>query len=118
DRRNCPHDCWRKRFPRGEPMKRHTILVLLVSAVAALGLTRGADQEEPRREKFDDTGFVSLFDGKTLKGWHVSAKSGHSARSKNKSGGRWVVEGGAITGSQDVAGNGGLIITDKQFGNF
>ncbi|MBI1917783.1 MAG: DUF1080 domain-containing protein [Planctomycetes bacterium] len=99
-------------------MRSHPILVLLASALAATGLTRGGDQEEPKREKFDDKGFVSLFDGKTLKGWHVSAKSGHSAKSKHTSGGRWVVEGSAITGSQDVPGNGGLLITDKQYGAF
>lgn len=98
-------------------MTRHTILVLLACSVAAVSLARDAAQEAPR-EKFDDKGFVSLFDGKTLKGWHVSAKSGHSATSKHKSGGRWVVEGGVLTGSQDVPGNGGLLITDKQYGDF
>jgi hypothetical protein len=65
-----------------------------------------------------DDGFVSIFDGKTLNGWHTSAKSGHSRASQNKSGGRWVVEDGAIIGSQDIPGNGGLIITDEQFGDF
>jgi len=62
--------------------------------------------------------WVNLTDGKTLKGWHVSAKTGHSAPSRNTSGGRWVVEKGAIVGSQDVPGNGGIILTDRQFGNF
>src|SRR5206468_12291967 len=56
----------------------------------------------PRPEKFDDAGFVSVFDGETLKGWKVSAKTGHSRTSKNTSGGKWVVEKGAIIGSQDV----------------
>jgi hypothetical protein len=65
-----------------------------------------------------DTGFVSIFDGKTLKGWHVSAKTGHSRASKNQSGGRWVVENGAIVGSQDIPGNGGIVITDEQYGDF
>ncbi|HTE17564.1 MAG TPA: DUF1080 domain-containing protein, partial [Armatimonadota bacterium] len=63
-------------------------------------------------------GFVTIFDGKSLKGWHVSTQTGHSAASGHKSGGRWVVEDGAITGSQDVKGNGGLLITDRQFGDF
>ncbi|MEO2091249.1 MAG: DUF1080 domain-containing protein [Gemmataceae bacterium] len=72
----------------------------------------------PKPEKFDDTGFETIFDGKTLKGWTVSAKTGHSGTSKNKSGGRWVVEDGAIVGSQDVPGNGGIIITDKKYGDF
>jgi 3-keto-disaccharide hydrolase len=63
-------------------------------------------------------GFVPIFDGKTLKGWHVSAQTGHSGTSKHQSGGRWLVEDGAITGSQDIPGNGGIIITDQKFGDF
>jgi hypothetical protein len=62
--------------------------------------------------------FESIFDGQTLKGWHPSAQTGHSKKSGNKSGGRWVVENGAITGSQDIPGNGGILITDEQFGDF
>jgi hypothetical protein len=74
--------------------------------------------EDLKRETFNDAGFVSIFDGKTLDGWHPSAASGHSRASKNKSAGRWVVEDGAIVGSQDIPGNGGIIITDKPYGNF
>ena len=59
-----------------------------------------------------DDGFVAIFDGKTLDGWHVSSQTGHG------SGGRWMVEDGAIVGSQDKPGNGGIIITDKSYGNF
>jgi hypothetical protein len=65
-----------------------------------------------------DGGFESIFDGKTLKGWHVSSKTGHSRASQNMSGGKWVVENGAIVGSQDIPGNGGIVITDEQFGDF
>src|SRR3954465_2332860 len=65
-----------------------------------------------------EDGFVSIFDGKTLKGWHVSASTGHSGASKHQSGGRWVVEDGVMIGSQDVPGNGGIVITDEQFGDF
>ena len=65
-----------------------------------------------------DAGFVSIFDGKSLKGWHVSAKTGHSRASKNQTGGRWVVENGAIIGSQDIPANGGIVITDEPFGDF
>ena len=65
-----------------------------------------------------DDGFVPIFDGQTLKGWHASAKTGHSGASKHQTGGRWVVEDGAIVGSQDIPGNGGIFITDEQFGNF
>ena len=63
-------------------------------------------------------GFVSLFDGRTLKGWHTSFKTGHSATSLHQSAGRWVVEDGAILGSQDVPGNGGILLTDESFGDF
>jgi len=70
------------------------------------------------RETFDETGFVSIFDGKSLAGWHVSAKTGHSGTSGHKSGGRWVVEDGAIVGSQDIPGNGGIVITDAKYGDF
>lgn len=66
----------------------------------------------------NETGFVPLFDGKSLAGWHVSAKTGHSRASKNESGGKWVIEEGAIVGSQDIPANGGIIITDKKFKDF
>lgn len=74
--------------------------------------------EEIVRESLDETGFVAIFDGKTLDGWHVSAESGHSRTSGNQSGGRWVVENGAIVGSQDTPGNGGIVVTDKHYGDF
>jgi hypothetical protein len=60
----------------------------------------------------------SVFDGKTLKGWHISAETGHSGASGHKSGGKWVVEKGAITGCQDIPGNGGIVLTDKLYGDF
>jgi hypothetical protein len=87
---------------------------LLAAALLGAGLS-GAPV---RPGKALDRGFVSIFDGKTLKGWHVSAKTGHSGKSGHKSGGRWVVKGGAIVGSQDIPGNGGIIITDKHYGDF
>lgn len=89
---------------------------LAVAACLALcGITQA---DEWPAEKLDDTGFVTIFDGKTLNGWHVSTETGHSRASGHKTGGRWVVEDGAIIGSQDIPGNGGIIITDKQYGDF
>jgi len=84
--------------------------------IAALALPSAA--EPPKPEKFSDEGFETIFDGKTTKGWTISAKTGHSAASKNKSGGKWVVDDGAITGTQDIPGNGGIILTEKQYGDF
>jgi hypothetical protein len=66
----------------------------------------------------DEQGFEKIFDGQTLKGWHASAQTGHSKASDHKSGGKWVVEDGAIVGSQDIPGNGGILITDEKFGDF
>lgn len=62
----------------------------------------------------DDDGWVSLFDGKSLAGWHKNAKRiGHGT------GGQWQVEDGVITGRQDPpgSGNGGILLTDKTFGD-
>lgn len=81
-------------------------------------LGRAASAEDFKRENFDDAGFESIFDGKSLKGWHVSAQTGHSGVSDHKSGGRWIVKDGAIVGSQDIPGNGGIVLTDKAYGDF
>ena len=97
-------------------MTRHLLTPLLITLLAIAAVR--ADELDAKREKLDDSGFASIFDGKTLKGWHVSAQTGHSRASGNKSGGRWVVEDGAIVGSQDIPGNGGIIITDKEYGDF
>jgi hypothetical protein len=95
---------------------RTTLAIVALAAVTLAAPTRAADAF--KREKFDEAGFAAIFDGKTLSGWHVSAQTGHSRASKNQSGGRWVVENGAITGSQDVPGNGGIILTDTPYRNF
>ncbi len=62
-----------------------------------------------------EDGFTSLFDGVSLKGWHKNPKRvGHGT------GGIWRAEEGAITGEQDPpgSGNGGILLTDKKFGDF
>jgi hypothetical protein len=91
-------------------MRRHFLLPFPLVAALACGVAVPGDADTEKKP--EEKGFVSLFDGKTLKGWHVSSKTGHG------SGGKWVVEGGAIVGSQDKPGNGGILITDKQYGNF
>ena len=62
-----------------------------------------------------EAGFISVFDGKTLKGWHKNPqKIGHGT------GGRWTVENGVISGEQDPpgSGNGGILLTDRKFSDF
>lgn len=86
-------------------------LAFAVSASLALILAGTAPGQ-------DNGEWITLFDGKSLRGWHVSAKSGHSSTSGNQSAGRWAVEDGAITGTQDPPGNGGIILSDAAFGDF
>jgi hypothetical protein len=60
-------------------------------------------------------GWIDLFDGKSLAGWHKNPmKIGHGT------GGSWQVEEGTITGEQDPpgSGNGGVLLTDRKFGDF
>lgn len=98
---------------------RHTALLIAVAFLTYGTLeSRPAGAEPPKPENFDESGFVSIFNGKDLTGWTISAKTGHSRTSGNKSGGKWVVESGAIVGSQDVPGNGGIVITEKEYADF
>lgn len=90
--------------------------LLLLTAILLNGAIVSA--AEPVREQFDDSGFEVLFDGSSLKGWHVSTQTGHSNASMHTSGGKWRLEDGAIVGSQDIPGNGGIILTDRKFGDF
>ena len=94
------------------------LLVFAAVAVCVGLFALGPGPRSAADEKPSDAGFVPLFNGKDLTGWTVSAKTGHSRTSKNASGGKWVIQDGAIVGSQDVPGNGGIIITAKQFGDF
>ena len=92
-------------------MKTAILEKFLFAGALALFVSAGHSQQP-------ESGFTAVFDGETLKGWHVSSQTGHSRASGNKSGGKWVVENGAMIGSQDIPGNGGIIITDEQFGDF
>lgn len=94
-----------------QEISRREFLKVTAGTVGALAIAR-------LTPAWSEEGFVSIFDGKTLNGWHVSAKTGHSGASGHKSGGRWVIEDGAIIGSQDIPGNGGIIITDEPYGDF
>src|SRR5687768_4668678 len=98
------------------------VLALLAAPLVALAALvpdpTPVRADPPKPEKFDDAGFEPIFDGKSLKGWTVSAKTGHSRTSMDKSGGKWEVKDGAIVGTQDVPGNGGIVITEKEYGDF
>lgn len=81
-------------------------LTLCVAALLLVATTHPVGAEE---------GYLTLFDGKTLRGWHTNAQRiGHGT------GGRWQVEDGTITGEQDPpgSGNGGILLSDHTFGDF
>ena len=90
----------------------HKYFLTLPILSVFLFVSLGVSQEKK------ETDWVSLFDGKSLKGWHISTKTGHSRASGKKSGGKWEIVDGAITGCQDIPGNGGIIITDEKFMDF
>ena len=94
------------------PTDRRRFLKTAVAATAAVSTfdsLRPLVYAVPRKSDW-----ISLFDGKTLTGWHKNpTKIGHGT------GGRWRVEDGAITGEQDPpgSGNGGILLTDQKFGD-
>ncbi|UFH54980.1 DUF1080 domain-containing protein [Spirosoma sp. KNUC1025] len=57
-------------------------------------------------------GFTPIFNGKDLKGWHTSRTS-HQGTTGN-----FYVENGVITLKQHPYGQGGILLTDKKYGNF
>jgi len=57
-------------------------------------------------------GFTPIFNGKDLNGWHTSRTS-HQGTTGN-----FYVEKGAITLKQRPYGQGGILLTDKKYGNF
>lgn len=60
-----------------------------------------------------EVGFESLFDGETLSGW-----THHTGMPEAHIGGKWWVEDGALTGTQDPPGKGGLLWLDRSFSDF
>ncbi|TLV02727.1 3-keto-disaccharide hydrolase [Dyadobacter luticola] len=80
--------------------KLFTWLLAGVTLTAAPGFTSDETFENPQKEKW-----VTLFDGKTLKGWHNYNQTGVKG---------WVVEDGALISE----GTGGDLVTDKEYGDF
>ena len=90
-------------------------------ALAAAGTLLVSATELVAQESRQEAGATLLFDGRTLSGWHTNPEPvGHGT------GGLWQVEAGGtaesgvLTGQQDPpgSGNGGLLLTDKKFGDF
>src|SRR5690242_17353271 len=107
-----------KPMPQGNSPMNFTVMfrfIPLELCLAALCFLATAGPVESKAAADDEQGWVVLFDGKTLDGWHKNPeKIGHGT------GGHWAVEDGAITGEQDPpgSGNGGILLTDRTFGDF
>lgn len=86
------------------------LLCVMFSVLVTPGVAAAAEPQP------DANGWIPLFDGKTLAGWHKNPhKIGHGT------GGKWTVEpGGVLAGEQDPpgSGNGGILLTDEKFGDF
>ncbi|OGG05250.1 MAG: hypothetical protein A3F83_14290 [Candidatus Glassbacteria bacterium RIFCSPLOWO2_12_FULL_58_11] len=65
---------------------------------------------ETAQNKEDLTGFVDIFDGKTLNGWHKLTSYNNN--------GQWEVIDGAIAGDQWPEGEGGLLVTEKAYSSY
>ncbi len=85
-------------------MRRRHFLFTLGAASAGLCAPAGAAE-----------GSKSLFDGKSLAGWHKTTQ-----KNSHGTGGLWTVENGVLVGQQDPpgSGNGGIFLTDEKFGDF
>src|SRR4051812_19335854 len=77
-------------------------------AAATLLLRSGAHAQEPRLP----AGFIPLFNGKDLSGWHVS-RTDHHGSTPNV-----AVESGVLQLRQSPYGQGGLLLTDKRYQDF
>ena len=86
---------------------------LVLTLSVGISLSSATIAAEPKSQGGD---WITLFDGKSLKGWHTNPeKIGHGT------GGIWTVEeGGVLAGEQDPpgSGNGGVLLTDRKFGDY
>jgi hypothetical protein len=60
--------------------------------------------------KSQTKGFTKLFDGKTTKGWHSYGKTAASEK--------WKAENGTLHFDPSASGDGGDLVTDKEYSNF
>jgi hypothetical protein len=98
--------------------RRHALHCLSAALLTPALITRARAATAPTPSTPNaSTGWIPLFDGRSLAGWKPSPLSPHSKASKNTTAGNWRVEGGLIVGSQDTPNNGGLLLTQAEFGD-
>ncbi len=79
----------------------HQLLIVLLFTTAV----------QAQKQK-DEVGFKSIFNGKNLKGWHVSRSTHQGTTPKVE------IEDGAIVMSDQPFGQGGVLLTDKKYASF
>lgn len=80
-----------------------------IIALPALLLMAALPLSKQTRMDNKDAGWVSLFDGKTTKGWHTYGKTSADPQ--------WEVKNGALHLDKSKGG-GGDLLTDREYGNF
>ena len=87
-----------------------------VDAVERELVAKQRDLAQPAAHRFElvpgETAFVPLFNGSDLAGWHISEVNHHGKTQG------WTVADGAITGTQDKPGHGGILLTARKYKNF
>jgi len=96
-------------------MNKLPVYVMALVFCACSSTKRSTMNSSTNGTAHDETGFVSLFDGKTTKGWHTYGK--------NTIGKAWKAEDGALrldaASKKDwQTAEGGDIMTDEEFENF
>ena len=100
---------WLVRYAWGMKLSCTRSLAIVAALVGALVGALPAQVAVKRH--FDDSGFDSLFDGKTLEGW-VTQGGRYDGKAE------WTVVHSAITGRQNADGAGGLLYTARSYTNF
>ncbi|MCC6536796.1 MAG: DUF1080 domain-containing protein [Bryobacterales bacterium] len=103
------------------PFQRDSLLTapVVISALDQMDaelVARQRAQAQPVEHRFElvagPSQFRAIFNGNDLAGWHISRTNHHGQTEA------WKVDKGAITGTQDKPGHGGILLTDKQYKNF
>jgi len=84
---------------------RYLRFLSLLCCVLMLSCQSGTKPEVPE-------GFEPIFNGKNLEGWHIS-RTTHQGTTPN-----FTVQDGVIVGKQKPYGQGGLLLTDKNYKSF
>lgn len=89
---------------KGNPIIRFIFIILFL-------LSTGTTVSFAQPEGVPD-GFISIFNGEDLTGWHISRTNHHGTV------GNYYVEDGMIVMKQYPYGQGGIILTDKKYSDF